>query len=169
MTAEGDHGADEPLVAAGQSFEDHERELLQELLERVWRGIPPGATVAEAVAEMERAALEEDDARELLLRVTELAQANDGYLRSNFMQPKAPADPTETKYVFAVRGTPQGEEAIELMRLLQRELDDRLPAGLSEAEREARIAEPLKEDPRLGEMAKRLDQLFRDGPAATGA
>jgi hypothetical protein len=169
MSADGDHRADEPLRVAGRAFEDHERELLEELMQRVWRDIPPGATVAEALAEIERAALTEDDARELLLRVQALATSNDGYLRSHFTQPEAPAETTETQYEFALRGTPQGKEAIELMRQLQEELEERLPAGLSEAGREARIVELLREDPRLAEMGTRLDQLFRGGPEEMGA
>jgi hypothetical protein len=161
MSADGDHRADEPLTAAGRAFEDHERELLEELMQRVWRDIPPGATVAE----IERAALEEDEARELLERVQALAKSNDGYLRSHFTQPEAPAETTETQYEFSLRGTPQGKEAIELMRQLQEEFEKRLPAGLSAAGREERIKELLTEDPRLAEMGKRLDQLFRDGPS----
>lgn len=165
MTSEGGYRADEPLAGAQRSFEDHERALLDELFERVWRDIPPGATVGEALREMERTVIEDEDVRELLLRVNVLGAANDGYLRSRFMETEAPIDDMETKYKLPLTGTPQAKEAVDLMHLLCDELEKRLPPNLSEAEREARIVELLNEDPRLEEMASRLDQLFRGGSA----
>lgn len=162
MTSEGDHRADEPLAGARRSFEEHERELLDEFFQRLWRDIPPGATVGEAMREMERAALEDEEVLELFLRVKTLEEANDGYLRSRVMEFEAPADDTEIQYQSPLAGKPQAKkEAMELMDLLQREFDKRLPAGLSEAEREARIIELLDEDPRLREMGERLDRLLR--------
>lgn len=113
MTANGDHRGDEPLAGASRSFEEHEHQLLEELYERIWRDIPPGATVGEACAEMERAVLRDDDARELLMRVQALARVNDGYLRSHFLRANAPPKATETRYRFALAGTPQAKEAIQ--------------------------------------------------------
>lgn len=161
MTSEGDH-REEPLAGARRAFEDHERELLDEFFERLWRDIPPGATVGEAMREIERAALEDEGALELFLRVNTLGEANDGYLRSRITEFEAPVDDTEIQYRSPLAGKPQAkEEALELMDLLENEFDKRLPAGLSEAEREARIIELLNEDPRLQEMGERLDRLLR--------
>lgn len=56
--------------------------------------------------------------------------------------------------------------AARLIELLGSEFDKRLPADLSEAEREARIAELLAEDPRLNELATRLVQLLGGEPDA---
>jgi hypothetical protein len=54
--------------------------------------------------------------------------------------------------------------AAKLIELLGSEFDKRLPADLSEAEREARIVEILAEDPRLNEMATRLMRLLGRDP-----
>jgi hypothetical protein len=54
--------------------------------------------------------------------------------------------------------------AAKLIELLGSEFDKRLPPDLSEAEREARIAELLAEDPHLNEMATRLMQLLGSDP-----
>lgn len=168
MGAEGEHRGDEPLADARRSFEDHERELLDQLLERVGRDIPPGATVGEAMREIERAATEDKDARELLLRAQTLGRENDGYLRSHFTKGEVPADDLETQYEFALAGKPQAREALQLMELIGVELEKRLSADLSVDEREARIVELLSEDPRLHDMAVRLDRLFGGSLSAPG-
>jgi hypothetical protein len=56
--------------------------------------------------------------------------------------------------------------AAKLIELLGSEFDKRLPADLSETEREARIAELLAEDPRLNELATRLMGLLGNDPDA---
>lgn len=56
--------------------------------------------------------------------------------------------------------------AAKLLEFLGREFDKRLPPDLSEAEREARIAELLAEDPRLNELATRLMRLLGNEPDA---
>lgn len=56
--------------------------------------------------------------------------------------------------------------AAKLIEHLGSEFDKRLPPDLSEAEREARIAELLAEDPRLNEMATRLIRLLGNDPEA---
>ena len=58
--------------------------------------------------------------------------------------------------------------AAKLIELLGSEFDKRLPAGLSEAEREARIVELLAEDPRLNELATRLLRLLGSESPTTG-
>ncbi|MGN6815423.1 MAG: hypothetical protein ACTHK3_04980 [Solirubrobacterales bacterium] len=160
MGSEDKHRGDELLAHARRSLEDHERELLDQLLERVWRDIPPGATVGEAGREIERAATEDEDARELLMRARTLGHENNGYLRAHFIQDGAPADNMEPQYQFALAGKPQAREALQLMELIGVELEKRLPADLSIDEREARIVELLSEDPRLNDMAVWLDRLF---------
>lgn len=63
--------------------------------------------------------------------------------------------------------TAEDETAVKLIQFLNSEFDQRLPANLSEAEREARIVELLAEDPRLAEMATRLTHLLGGEPPAS--
>jgi hypothetical protein len=165
MASDGNRQDGDPLAEAARSFERHERALLDELFKRVWRDIPPGATIAQAVREIERAVIEDEDARELLMRVKALDDGNNGYVHSRFREHEVPIESVETRYRFALAGTPQADEALMLMELLDAELQKRLPADLSEAEREARVVELLEEDPCLAEIALRLNHLLGDGPA----
>lgn len=48
------------------------------------------------------------------------------------------------------------------MRLLGEEFEKRLPSDLSEAEGEARSIDLLEDDPRLSDMAHRLDQILAE-------
>jgi hypothetical protein len=59
------------------------------------------------------------------------------------------------------------EEALNLMMRLGDEIEKRLPPGLSEAEREARVVELLQEDEELAELASRLERLLPP-PGPTG-
>jgi hypothetical protein len=103
--------------------------------------------VAEAVREMKRAAVEDDDARELLLRVAVLQQANRGYLRSRFTEVAEEGfDTAEHRYQSVLAGKPEAKEAHEIMKRLFNELEKRLPPDLSPPEGDARVAEILSED-----------------------
>jgi hypothetical protein len=166
--------SDDRLEGAGQAFEQHERELFEELLARAQRDIPEGATVAEAMAEMRRAIAEDDDARELLLRVSIIQSQNRGYIRSYFEQLNAKLADPGTRLTAAMGGRNLSREELDLMQRLGEELDRRLPPDLSEAERETRVVELLKEDEELAHMASRLERLAlwggklppHEGPAA---
>jgi hypothetical protein len=151
--------SDDALEGAGRDFEEHEKKLLEELLGRVQQDISEGATVDEAIAEMRRATVEDEDVRELLLRVAVIQNQNRGYISTYFEQLNAEAVNLETKYTAAMGGRGLSGEELDLMRRLSAELDRRLPPELSEAEREARVVEILKEDEELARIASRLEQL----------
>jgi hypothetical protein len=159
LSSGADKDPDDTLDAAGRAFEEHERELFDELLTRVQRGIPEGATVGEAMAEMRRAISEDDDARELLLRVTIIQNQNRGYIRSYFERLNAKLADPGTKYTAEMGGRCLSQEELDLMQRLGEELDRRIPPDLSEAEREARVVELLEEDEDLASMASRLERL----------
>jgi hypothetical protein len=156
---------DDALEGAGRAFEEHERGLLEELLGRVQRDISGGATVGEAMAEMRRAMVEDEDVRELLLRVVTIQNQNRGYIRTYFEQLNAKVADPGTKYTAAMGGRRLSEEELDLMQRLGAELDRRLPPDLSEAEREARVVEILKEDEELARLASRLERLAAWGGA----
>jgi hypothetical protein len=151
--------SDDTLEEAGRAFEEHERKLFEELMTRVQQGIPDGATVGEAMAEMRRAITEDDDARELLLRVTIIQNQNRGYIRTYFEQLTAKLADPGTKYTAAMGGRRLSREELDLMQRLGEELDRRLPPDLSEAERAVRVVELLEEDEELASMASRLERL----------
>lgn len=127
-------------------------------LARVQRDIPEDATVAEAMAEMRRAMFEDDDARELLFRVTVLQMLGDGYIRTFFEESEKRAEDLEVKYTSAI--PPMSQETIDFMMRLGEEIEERLPAGLSETEREARVEELLSEDAELAEKVARLERMM---------
>lgn len=150
---------DDPLDNAGQAFEQHEQELLEKLTARAQQGIPPGATVGEAIEEMQRAIVEDDDARELLERVAIIQSQNSGYIRSRFEQADAELADMHRQYTSAGPGGPLSREALDLMKELADELDRRLPSGISETEREAQVARLLQEDEELASLASRIERL----------
>jgi hypothetical protein len=160
MTKDSDGESKDPLKGAFESFEEHEKDLFEEVMSRIQRDIPDGATVGEAIAEMRRAMLKDDDARDLLLRVAVLQSQNRGYIRNHFeeLSAKQAAD-IGTKYTGAIRGRPLSGEEQDLMERLGEEIERRLPRDLSEAEREARVVELLEEDEELARMASRLERL----------
>jgi hypothetical protein len=159
MTAESSREPEDPFKGISEGFQDHERDLLGEAIARIQRDIPEKATVGEAVEEMRRAMSEEDDAAELLFRVAILQNYGGGYIRSHLEELADRQDPDlHVKYTSAI--PPMSEEALNLMMRLGEEIDKRLPSGLSEAEREARVVELLSEDEELGELATRLDRLM---------
>jgi len=158
------NGDPEDLLGnAGRAFEEHERELLEELMARVQRDISEGATVSEAVAEMRRAATEDDDARELLLRLAVMQNQNHGYIRSHFEHLSARLADPRSRVGPEIRGRPLSQEELELTQKLGEEIDRRLPPDLSEEERDARVVKLLEEDEELAKMAARLERLAAGG------
>lgn len=153
------------LRMPGGRFEEHEQKLFEELLARVQRDIPEGATVGEAMAEMRRAIAQDEDARDLLLRVSIIQEQNRGYIRSYFEQLAAKLADPGNKYAAAMSGRRLSQEEMDLMHRLGDELDQRLPSDLSEAEREARVVELLQEDQELAGLASRLERLAARGGA----
>ena len=159
MSTEPSREPDDPLKGALEEFRDHERELLDKALARVQRDIPGDATVAEAVREMQRAMFEDEDARELLFRITVLQMLGGGHISSFFEQYERREEDLEVKYTSALPRLSQ--ETLDFMRRLGEEVEERLPDGLTEEEREARVAELLSDDAELAEKAARLDRLMR--------
>src|SRR4051794_24538267 len=159
MTAESSREPEDPLKGISEDFQDYERDLLGEAIARIQRDIPEKATVGEAVEEMRRAMFEEDDAAELLFRVAILQNHGGGYIRSHLEElADRQAPDLHVKYTPAI--PPMSEKRLDLMMRLGEGIDKRLPSGLSEAEREARVVELLSEDEELGELASRLDRLM---------
>lgn len=162
MSSSASEPPEDPLKGAELHFEEHERELLEKLMARAQRDIPEGATVAEAMAEMRRAITEDEDARELLFRVATIQSQNDGYISSYFASTHARAAALGVKYRPRANGRFSLEE-LELMKRIGKELEKRLPPGLSEEEREARAIDLLTNDEELVALAARLEQL--SGPS----
>jgi hypothetical protein len=158
MTAESSREPEDPLKGISEDFQDYERDLLGEAIARIQRDIPEKATVGEAVEEMRRAMFEDDDAAELLFRIAVLQTQSSGYIRSHLEElADRQAPDLHVQYTSAI--PPMSEEALNLMMRLGEEIDKRLPSGLSEAEREARVVELLSEDEELAELASRLERL----------
>jgi hypothetical protein len=166
MTAESSREPEDPLKGASDAFEEHERALMEEAMARLHRDIPAGATVAEAVEEMRRAMAEDEDARELLLRMVVLQNHNHGYIRNRFDEVAEDQEDGDVKYTAAIGGRPISEEELDLMMQLGAELERRLPSDLPEAEREARVPELLQEDEELATLVARLKRLQASGPVA---
>jgi hypothetical protein len=157
---------------AERAFEEHERALYEELLTMAQRGIRPGASVEEAIAEMRRAIAEDDDLRELAARIMTLVQyREDGYIRvqiddadfdyAEFVVPDlGPAPDFEAQYRLAPRPDQDlMREEIRIIDQLARKLEECLPEGVSEEEREHLTCELLREDPELSELTERLEEL----------
>lgn len=150
-----------PLSNAEREFEDHERELWQELMARMEGSVPEGATVGEAIEAMQKAAAEDPEIRELLLRATSVATLGGGtYLRER-LEGTLPLPP-EGEPVYQLTDHPTKgivQEEIRLMDRLRREIDARIDPAVKGAERRARIRELLDEDEELAALAERLDKL----------
>lgn len=151
---------EEPLRAAKRALEEHERELYDEMMALAQRGIPPGATVREAMEEMKRALAEDPEVRELRDRVvTLLLHGGDGYIRSQMEMLEAdPEENAETVYEITEKGALSVEE-LELMKRLGDELEARFPPGLTEEEREELGTRLVEEDPELNAIVTRLQEL----------
>jgi hypothetical protein len=151
-----------PLTDAEQEFEDHERELWEQLLARMQGAVPAGATVREAIEAMQRATTEDPGVEELFFRVLSLAEMGGGtFLKERLDAPMPPLQ-GEPVYRLADQPTkPIVQEEIRLMDRLRREIDDRIGTEIEGAERRDRIRELLDEDEELAAVAKRLDKLSR--------
>jgi hypothetical protein len=150
-----------PLGNAEREFEDHERELWQELMARMEGSVPQGATVGEAIEAMKRATTEDPELRELLLRAVSVATLGGGtYLQERLEGPPLPPPDGEPVYQLTDQPTkPIVQEEIRLMDRLRREIDARIGTEVEGAERRARIRELLDEDEELAALAERLDRL----------
>jgi hypothetical protein len=155
------HSGGEPLEEAERAFEEHEAELLERFLAKAERRIPAHATVAEAMAEIQRAIFEDSETRELGFRISMLAMGGGTYLQSK-MGPAAGAEPrnTETRYELADRPDRDLMRAeIKLLKRLSDEVNDRLPEKISEPERRSLTQEMLSSDPGLAALLEQLREL----------
>lgn len=150
-----------PLGNAEREFEDHERALWEELMARMEGSVPEGATVGEAIEAMKKAAVENPEIKELLLRATSIATLGGGtYLREKLESPLPPLTGGEPVYQLTDQPTKSiVQEEIRLMDRLRREIDARIGTEVQGAERRDRIRELLDEDEELSALAKRLDKL----------
>jgi len=150
-----------PLGNAEREFEDHERELWQELMARMEGSVPADATVGEAIEAMQQAAAKDPEIKELLFRATSVAMLGGGtYLRERLdgSLPLPPGD--EPVYQLTDQPTkPIVQEEIRLMDRLRREIDARIGTEVEGAERRTRIHELLDKDEHLAALAERLDKL----------
>lgn len=149
-----------PLRNAEREFEDHERELWEQLLARIQGAVPPGATVREAIQAMQRATIEDPGIEELCFRVLSLAEMGGGNFLKERLDAPMPAPEGEPVYRLADQPTKSiVQEEIRLMDRLRREIDARIGTELEGAERRERIYELLDEDEELAALAERLDKL----------
>lgn len=151
-----------PLSNAEREFEDHERELWNELMARLGGAVPPGATLQEAVEALQSAAIEDPGLEELVFRVLSMAQIGGGaFLRQKLEEP-LPEPPGEPVYRLADQPTKAlVQEEIRLLDRLHRGIEERVDAALEGDERQQRIHDLLNEDEELAALAERLDQLSR--------
>lgn len=158
---EGEQMLMNPLSNAEREFEDHERELWRELMARVEGSVPGGATVGEAIEAMQKAAAEDPEIKELLLRAISVATLGGGtYLRERLEGSLPPSLAGEPVYRLTDHPTkPIVQEEIRLMDRLRREIDARIGSEVEGAERRARIRDLLDEDEELAALAERLDKL----------
>lgn len=150
-----------PLRDAEREFENHERELWEQLLACVQTAVPPGATVKEAIEAMRRAT-DDPGLKELISRVLSMAAMGGG----SFLKEKlaAPMPPPQGEPVYQLADQPTKsivQEEIRLMDLLRREIDARIGTELEGKERHDRIHQLLDEDDDLAALAERLDKLSR--------
>lgn len=149
-----------PLGDAEREFEQHERDLWDQLMARVQGAVPMGATVGEAMKAMERAADGDPGVQELVFRIMAIARMGGGaYLRAQLEEP-LPPPPVERVYRLTEQPTkPLVQEEIRLMDRLRREIEARLGPEPEGPERRARIRDLLAEDEELAELAARLEKL----------
>lgn len=75
-----------PLQGAERAFEEHEAEMVEELIALAERGLPENATVGEAVIEMRRAMREDPEAQELVHRLVAMILFDGGQVAMNWAQ-----------------------------------------------------------------------------------
>jgi hypothetical protein len=157
------------MSAAKRAIEEHEADLFDQLMARVQQGIAAGATVGEAVEEMERATIEDPEARQLVERLLVMMRFGGGAC----LPPDAPtthpdADPdVDVKYrLRGGPGQPLVKEELELIGRLTDAVDERLPADIAGAERRALAVELLREDPELAAVVARLEKLSKSHSGA---
>ncbi len=148
-------------------MEEHESDLLDRLLTEVQQGIPGGASVGEAMAEMRRALFEAPESRELATRVITLMFGGQGYLRRT-LRPDG-GEPAGANDVYRAVVGPDHDlqkKELSLLKRLSDEINARLPDGLSEEERMIRGQELVDADPELTALVAELEELaeLRDGP-----
>jgi hypothetical protein len=76
----------DPLQGAERAFEEHEAEMVEELIALAERGLPENATVGEAVIEMRRAMREDPEAQELVHRLVAMILFDGGRVAMNWGQ-----------------------------------------------------------------------------------
>lgn len=76
----------DPLQGAERAFEEHEAEMVEELIALAERGLPENATVGEAVVEMQRAMREDPEAQELIHRLVAMILFDGGQVAMNWGQ-----------------------------------------------------------------------------------
>src|ERR1044072_9391390 len=155
----------DPLKAASEAFEEHEKALFEETMARLHRDIPEDATVGVAIEEIRRASLEDDDARDLALRMLVLRDHGHGFIHAHADELAAQRADEGPTYTAAIGGRPPSQEELDLLMQLGQEIERRLPPGLSESERETRVVGLLKDDEALAELVSRLERLGGRGGA----
>lgn len=151
-----------PLSNAEHEFENHERELWNQLLVRLGAAVPRGVTLQEAVEAMQEAAAKDPGLEELVLRVMAIAELGGGaFLREKLMEP-LPEPQGEPVYRLAEQPTKAiVQEEIRLLNRLHRGIEEHIDPELEGDERELRIHELLNEDEELAAIAARLERLSR--------
>jgi hypothetical protein len=147
---------------AQRALDEHEADLFDQLLARVQQGVAADATIGEALREMERAALEDPEARQLLERLRVMMHFGGRAL----FPPEAPTtDPDadlDVDVMYTLRGGPGQplvKEELELILRLSEAVAERLPPVLTANEKRALATELVREDPELSALAARLEEL----------
>jgi len=86
LAKDGGHGEPppDPLREAEHALEEHEGDLVAQVIALAQRGIPEEATVKEAVIEMRRAMLNDPDANELIQRLLAMRLFGGGRVVDNW-------------------------------------------------------------------------------------
>lgn len=149
-----------PLSNAESEFEDHERELWNQLMARLGGVAPPGATLQEAVDALQGTAVEDPGLEELVFRVLSMAQLGCGaFLRERLEEP-LPEPQGEPVYRLADQPTKAlVQEEIHLLDRIHHGIEERIDPALEGEERQQRIHDLLSEDEELAALAARLNRL----------
>jgi hypothetical protein len=159
----GDEGDQDPIEGAERAIEELEAELLAEFMEKATRGIPPDATVREAIQEMKRAAFEDPEVRELGERMAVIRHFGGGaFLAKNLRDDVAAlveedAD-VDVKYRLR-QDLPHLSEEIELMKRITDVVHERLPPNITADERHVVAEKIIREDAELMAILERLEEL----------